>query len=208
MAATDIRPSESPPYVEDGRPPGGFSCAYSSPARPAGSAPPSSPSSSARAIRSSGSPARTPRPLPSPPPEQRCTAAPLTISTPGPQHLGRSHRCVPRGWNVRRRRRVNAGRSASFAGTRSPQRRHTPRSQRAPPCTHTAQLRRDRTRGQQPASARRRAPNAPSDRLSGVRRPPRSNYHGPPDEACRTPTPASVRWSLGCEMRSGQIRTP
>ena len=41
---------------------------FSSPARPAGSAPPSFPSSSAPAIRSSGSPARMPRPPPSPRP--------------------------------------------------------------------------------------------------------------------------------------------
>ena len=59
MTVTDIGLSEHPGSATHREV---FSCAFSLPVRPAGSAPPSFPSLSALAIRSSGWPARTPRP--------------------------------------------------------------------------------------------------------------------------------------------------
>ncbi len=65
MAATDISRLRCPGRSTNRR---SLSCVFSSPARPAGSAPSSSPNSSAPAITSSGWPARTPPPPPSPRP--------------------------------------------------------------------------------------------------------------------------------------------
>src|SRR5450755_1259996 len=89
MTATDIDLFSCTGCAEDDRLTWRYSCVFSSPARPAGSAPPSFPSSSVPAIKLSGSRAPIRRPLRSPPLEQRCSVAGWMISTPWAVRLPR-----------------------------------------------------------------------------------------------------------------------